>query len=399
MSRDVSRAAWAALLVALVADALLAPFYPQFFAGTFGADGIVTAGLYVALCRIAVAVALPLWTRWTRRIAPLRLVARAQVVAAIAALGCAVAPNLAWFMALTFVAEAARAAYLLLYPVLFDAAPAERRGVVVARVAAAFHAAALLAALSGGVLLEHVGGRVALVVAAGADLLQLACLVRALPAARPAVPADEPPPTAARSHLRAAARRRLVLLCLLTFLSTAGFVVLRPHFTTFVAAELAPGAPLWLLGVVFVVPSAVAVLVLPLGARLAASSRLGLYLALALAAMALTAAGQLAATTLALLIAARVAYGLACYVVDVAVDHAALSGDGDGDTFARFGVVAAVQNVAIVLAPLAAAWLAGGPGWPALFGVAIALSAAAAATALALRLSRPSSPRPVEPSR
>jgi MFS transporter, DHA1 family, multidrug resistance protein len=397
VSRDVSTAAWSALLVALVADALLAPFYPQFFERTFAADGVVTAGLYVALCRVAVAVSLPLWTRWTRRVSPLALVARAQVIAGVAALGCAVAPSLHWFMALTFIAEAARAAYLLLYPALFDAAPAEKRGAVVARVAAAFHAASLIAAFSGGILLEHASGRIMLVVAAAADFLQLACVVRAIPASKPAPPPAAPPTaTTVASPAMRAARRRLLLLCALTFLSTCSFVLLRPHFTTFLSAEIAPGAPLWLLGVVFVVPSAVAVLVMPFGSRIARSSRLGLYAVLALAVMALTALGQIAATALFALIAVRVVYGVAVYVIDIAVDHAALT--GDGDTYGQFGFVAAVQNVAIVIAPLAAAWLVDGIGWSALFATAALLSTAAAAVALVLRAARVRSAPPSEVS-
>lgn len=387
VTRSVSTAAWSALLVALVADALLAPFYPQFFAATFGGDGVVTAGLYVALCRIAVVISLPLWTRWTRRIPPLQLVARAQVIAGVAALGCAAAPDLRWFLALTFVAEAARGAYLLLYPAIYEATPVERRGAAIARVAAAFHAAALIAALAGGAMLEHLGGRAALVIAAGFDFLQLACLLPVLRyaplAGGAAAGAGEgaAAPRAPASPARAAARRRLLILCALTFLSTCAFVLLRPHFTTFVAARLAPGASLWWLGAVFVVPSVVAVLVLPLGPRIARSRRLGLYLALALVAMAVTALGQAAATTVAILVGARIAYGLACYVIDIAVDQAAL---GEGDAFGRFGIVAAVQNAAIVIAPLLAARLAGAAGWSALFGAAAALSAGAALAAIAL---------------
>lgn len=381
--RGISRAAWSALLVALVADALLAPFYPQFFAATFGGDGVVTAGLYIALCRIAVVVSLPLWTRWTRKIPPLRLVARAQVIAGVAALGCAAAPSLASFLVLTFVAEAARAAYLLLYPALYEAAPAEQRGAVIARVAASFHAAALIAALAGGAMLEQLGGRTALVIAAGFDFLQLACLIPVLKYAPSAAREETTAATALPSPaVRAAVRRRLVMLCALTFLSTVAFVLLRPYFTTFLSEGLMPGSSLSWLGAVFVVPSIVAVLVLPLGDRIARAPRLSLYLVLALAAMAVTAAGQAAAATLAVLIGARVVYGLACYVVDIAVDKAAL---GEGDSYGRFGMVQAVQNTAIVIAPLLAARLADGSSWTLLFGSAVALSTVAALAAVCLR--------------
>src|SRR5690606_6992325 len=48
-----TRAAWSALLLAAFTDALLIPFYPQFFERTFGSSSLVTPGIYVALCRLA----------------------------------------------------------------------------------------------------------------------------------------------------------------------------------------------------------------------------------------------------------------------------------------------------------------------------------------------------------
>jgi MFS family permease len=154
-------------------------------------------------------------------------------------------------------------------------------------------------------------------------------------------------------------------------------VILRPHFTLFLSEGVAPGAPLWLLGAVFVIPSAVAVVLVPLGGRVLASTRRAGWLVAALLAMAVTALGQLGATTLALLVVARAVYGAASYLVDIAIDHAALG--AHDDTYAHFGVVGAVQNAAIVVAPLAAALLADHAGWTALFAAAAALAVAAAA--------------------
>jgi MFS transporter, DHA1 family, multidrug resistance protein len=272
------RTVWLALACAALADALLAPFYPQFFAEAFGAGALLTPGLYIALCRIAVGVALPIWTRWTNRVAPLRLVAIAQGLAGTTGLLCAFAPDLTSFLILSFVTESTRAAYLLLYPVLVSDAAPEQRSHVVIRGAALLHAAALLSALVGGVLLSTLGGRAALLLAALMDFAQLALLFRL--ARRPGSGQKSPaaallepdgdaahragdaaaPPADAASRPGSAAPISLAALLVIGFLTTFAYVLLRPYFTLFLQREIIPGAPLWLLGSIFVLPSAVAVL-------------------------------------------------------------------------------------------------------------------------------------------
>lgn len=376
---SVRRAAWSALLLAALTDALLVPFYPQFFAQTFGSSSLITPGLYVALCRLAIAITLPFWTRLTRRVAPLRLVAVAQVIAGTAGLLCAVAPDLYTFLAFTFIAEGARGCYLLLYPVLVQSVEPDRRSGVVARVAAAVNGAGLLAALLGGVLLEHMGGRTALAIAALSDFAQLLCLLPVLARHSAPVPVPEP---AGQSSGKRPVPVRLYLLCLVTFFATSAIVLIRPHFTMFVDTEVGPGMPLWALGAVFVVPNAVAVLATSLGGRVAHSPHARLWLVGAAWALAATAVLQFASPSLAFLIVARAAHGLAIYLVDVTVDYATLC--GDQDSFGDFGIMSSVQNASIVVAPLAAGVLADLYGWSILFTVTFAAGALAALAAMAL---------------
>lgn len=383
VSADMRRAAWSALLLAALADALLVPFYPQFFAQTFGASSLVTPGLYIALCRLAITLTLPAWTYMTRRIAPLRLVAMAQVIAGSAGLLCAVAPNLHVFLALTFVAEGARAAYLLLYPVLFESAPQSERSSTVARVAALMNGAALLSAIAGGFLIENIGGRTALLIVAIADFAQLVCLLRVLPKTRAPVPVSAPSVSdqpAATS--RPAVPVTLYMLCALTFCATCAIVLIRPHFTTFLDVTLAPGTALWLLGAIFVVPNAVAVLATPLGVRIAHTRHARLWLIGACWMLAITVLAQFVSPSIAILVAMRALHGLAIYLIDVTVDYAVLC--GDGDRYGQFGMVSTVQNAAIVVAPLAAGVLADVYPWQVLFGTAFVVAVAAALSSMML---------------
>jgi MFS family permease len=395
---NVRQAAWSALLLAALTDALLVPFYPQFFVQTFGATSLITPGLYVALCRLAIAITLPFWTRLTRRVAPLRLVAIAQVIAGSAGLLCAVAPSLHTFLAFTFIAEGARGGYLLLYPVLVQSAAPDKRSSVVATVAATINGAGLLSALVGGLLLENMGGRTALVIAGLSDFAQLLCLLPVLSAHRAPVPAPE---HTARASGKPRVPVRLYLLCAVTFFATGSIVLIRPHFTVFVDAEIAPGLPLWALGAVFVIPNAMAVLAASLGGRIAHSPHARLWLIAAAWTLAITAVLQLASPSLAFLIVARAAHGLAIYLVDVTVDYATLC--GDEDTFVHFGMMSAFQNASVVIAPLAAGMLADTYGWSALFHTTFLVGAAAALVAMTLawatsRAALPARPRPANPT-
>ncbi len=368
-------------MLAALTDALLIPFYPQFFAKTFESSSLITPGLYVALCRLAIVMTLPFWTRLTRRVAPLRLVAIAQVIAGSAGLLCAVAPDLNTFLAFTFIAEGARGGYLLLYPVLVQSVAPGKRSSMVATVAAAINGAGLLSALVGGLLLENMGGRTALVIAGLSDFAQLLCLLPVLAMSKAAVPVPtaEGPTQSSGKH---PVPVRLYFLCLVTFFATCSIVLIRPHFTVFVDAEVAPGMPLWALGAVFVVPNAVAVLATSLGGRIAHSPHARLWLIAAAWTLAITVVLQFTSSSLAFLVMARAVHGLAIYLIDVTVDYATLC--GDQDTFGNFGMMSAFQNASIVVAPLAAGMLADTYGWSVLFNTTFLVGAVAALAAMAL---------------
>lgn len=55
-------------LVSVVADTMLLPFYPQFFAEEFGNSSPEHVGFYIAACCFTVMIALPLWAKVARRV-------------------------------------------------------------------------------------------------------------------------------------------------------------------------------------------------------------------------------------------------------------------------------------------------------------------------------------------
>ncbi|MFW6346672.1 MAG: MFS transporter, partial [Halomonas sp.] len=109
--------------VAVVSDAMLLPFYPQFFAERFGVGDPSHVGAYLAMSCLVVMLALPLWARLARRVGTLRLLIGTQVLAGCLSLTCAVVTSLPWFWGLSLAMLVAKASYLLVYPYLMHFEP------------------------------------------------------------------------------------------------------------------------------------------------------------------------------------------------------------------------------------------------------------------------------------
>lgn len=377
------RTFWGVLLVASMADALLSPFFPQLFAQGFGERSLFAPALYIAVCRVAVAIGMPLWARAARRTSPVKLLAFAQAAAGVLGLLAAGAHEMRTFLLLSFLAEACRSSYLLVYALLVRCTPEERRGAAIGWVVVVVNVAAMLSAIVAGMMLEHLGARSAIVLAALADFVQMAILIAGRRGAREATLEDEQD----ENDGTRGTDPRLLALCGIAFLSAFGVVLLRPYFTEYVARELAPELPFWALGAIFVIPNAMALAVLPFAARVTAAGRPHRLLIIAFSALAAGAVLQGLSRSIAMLGVARAAYGFALALTDVTVDFAVLS--SARDALGRFGYVSASQSVAILLAPPAAGYVVAHAGWRTLFAFAAVIALLAAAVSSRLRAPAP----------
>ncbi|APR84277.1 Siderophore related permease [Minicystis rosea] len=375
------RTFWGVLLVAAVADALLAPFFPQFFAQSFGDRSWSTPALYIMVCRVAVALGMPLWARMAQRTSPVKLLAVAQGAAGVLGLLSSQARDVRTFMILAFLTEACRSSYLLVYALLVRCTPEEKRGVAIGWVVVVVNLAAMLSAVVAGLMLERLGARSAVILAAVADFVQMAILLWGFKGAVGATLEDEP------AGEKSGGDAGLLLLCAIAFLSAFGVVLLRPYFTEYVAQAVAPGLPLWVLGAIFVIPNAMALAVLPLAERVTVSARPHLLLIIAFGSLAAGALLQGFSRSVLALGAARAVYGFSLALTDVTVDFAVLS--SARDALGRFGYVSASQSVAIIFAPLAAGYVADHHGFRALFAFAAVVALLAAAVSMRLRPATP----------
>ncbi|MCK2184297.1 MFS transporter [Halomonas getboli] len=295
--------------VAVISDAMLLPFYPQFFAARFGVTDPSHVGAYLAMSCLVVLVALPGWARLARRVGTLRLLLVTQLVAGLLSLSCAVVTSLPWFWGLSLAMLVAKASYLLVYPYLMHFEPQDRHATLIGTLSVVVHAGGILGAVVGGLVLEHWAAAQVFRVMAVGDALQVAVCAWLIRRGRAphAAPATERAPASSGAILR------LGLVMLLFYFSAT---LARPFFARY--WELASGLSGEVLaGAVFAIPGAVAVVLLALDllARRSAGQAILLPLAVGLAGLLLQASGEVAA-----ILAGRVLFGWALFRITVRLE-------------------------------------------------------------------------------
>ncbi|MFY0992193.1 MFS transporter [Halomonas sp. C05BenzN] len=373
--------------VAVVSDAMLLPFYPQFFAERFGVADPSHVGGYLAMSCLVVMLALPVWARLARRLGTLRLLIATQLVAGGLSLSCAVITSLPWFWGLSLAMLVAKASYLLVYPYLMHFAPRDRHASLIGLLSVVVHAGGILGAVIGGLVLEHWQAAQVFRVMAVSDALQVAvCLLLLRRGRAPhAAPATPPAPGTSGAILRLG----LVML-LFTFSATLA----RPFFAQYWA--LASGLPGEVLaGAVFAIPGgvAVALLALDLLGRRPGGEAIVLPLAIGLTGLLLQASGEIAA-----ILAGRVLFGWALFRVTVRLEVRLFQLSTPARYASDFSKIHVFQGLGVLVASWGAGRLVDAQGLASPFLVA-ALGFALCALAHRLLLARAEATpaRPNEP--
>ncbi|MFC3533836.1 MFS transporter [Vogesella facilis] len=206
--------------VAVVSDAMLLPFYPQFFAARFGMHDPQHVGAYVAAMCLVVMFALPLWVRVVRHLPLLQLLVFTQLAAGLLCLYCYWTSSLAGFWLVSLAMIACKGSYLLVYPQLMALAGEGEHTATVGLLSVIVHFGGIVGALLGGLLLQGVdGGQVFLLMAAG-DAIQIGiCLYLLWRQPLPLPHAANLAPQAADDGERLASVYRLGALMLLFYFS------------------------------------------------------------------------------------------------------------------------------------------------------------------------------------
>lgn len=359
-------------LFAVISDALLIPFYPQFFQERYGEGSPWHVGAYVAFISIVVMCVFPLWVRVARRYETLHILQVTQGIAAALCLASYWAPGVVSYWVLSMAMFAFKSSYLLSFPYLMRLEPMDQHRRLIAQWSVLAHAGAIAGAASGGWLLQALGPQACLAVMAAGDFGQMAVCALLITRGGSAVRvAPEPPARRTADPMRPG----LWLLCLLMLLFDFSAYLVRPFFTVYWEQVSGIGHA-GVTGAVFAIPAVMALLALwrsPRGDNTQAMLWLG---GLGLLLQALPSP--------AVLLLGRCLYGWAMFQVIVTLE-ASLFRLSTPQRYARdFSLTYTFQNLGVLLSSLAAGAWVQQLGMPALFLIA---ATGWALTALVDRLS------------
>ncbi|MDY6812904.1 MAG: MFS transporter [Pseudomonadota bacterium] len=254
-------------LVSVVADTMLLPFYPQFFAQEFGNTSPEHVGFYIAACCFTVMLTLPLWARVARVVDEFHLWVITQIAAGLLGVMAFFTESLVGFWVITQTMLVFKASYLLIYPLVMRLEEKDQHLGVVGLFSVLMHFGAIGGALLGGSIIEFAEPRSIYLIMAGTDALQVivcAAIIRArrLPLWQPAPPASvaEAPPVPSRGNPLIL---HLGVVSLLFYLSS---FLMRPFFARYWEGVAATDSELFA-GLVYSIPAWVALAGLWLNGR------------------------------------------------------------------------------------------------------------------------------------
>ncbi|ETF01478.1 MFS transporter [Advenella kashmirensis W13003] len=157
----------------MMSDTVLIGFYPQFFEMRYGSTDQVHTGMYVAAISIAVMCTLPVWVRVARRFEPMSLIGFTQCIAGLLCLSAIWAETLTQYWVLTMLMFMFKSSYLLMFPYLMRIVSSDEHSRTIALLSVVVHISGILAAASGGYILQHLGASAALVLMAAGDFGQM----------------------------------------------------------------------------------------------------------------------------------------------------------------------------------------------------------------------------------
>src|SRR5690606_19603686 len=158
----------------MMSDTVLIGFYPQFFDMRYGSTDQVHTGMYVAAISIAVMCTLPVWVRVARRFEPMSLIGFTQCIAGLLCLSAIWAETLTQYWVLTMLMFMFKSSYLLMFPYLMRIVSSDEHSRTIALLSVVVHTSGILAAASGGYILQHFGASAAMVLMAVGDFGQMA---------------------------------------------------------------------------------------------------------------------------------------------------------------------------------------------------------------------------------
>ena len=244
-------------LVSVVADTMLLPFYPQFFAQAFNYTSPEHVGYYIAACCITVMVTFPLWAKLAKYVHEFHIWIYSQVAACCLGVACYFSTSLVEFWVLSQAMLVFKASYLLIYPYVMRLEEKDKHLGMVGLFSVLMHFGAIGGALLGAFTLQFLSPKSLYLIMASTDALQVCvCFYLIMRmniqwrVAKPTSNASDIETTEESVHTPKKLKRILAALGLSTMLFYFSVFLIRPFFTryweqinelTWLASELMTG--------------------------------------------------------------------------------------------------------------------------------------------------------------
>lgn len=352
--------------LAVISDAVLIAFYPQFFEQRYGVTSAVHVGAYIAAISIVVMCTLPLWARVARHVDTLRLLLWTQCAAGVLCAMSAWAGSVQGYWLLTMPMFACKSSYLLMFPLLMRLEAPASHGIVIGLLSVLVHLGGIFGAAAGGFALQRFGPAGCIALMAAGDFAQMLVCARLLRSGRMRAPAPHAAAMARAQRWTAAVGVLKLSLVMLVFDFSA--YLIRPFFSVYWTG-LSGSSPL-VTGLVFAVPGFVALLALAANKRLhargaAAPDHLLGNLMLGVAGLLLQAAPVEAAIVLG-----RCLYGWALFQLVVKLEVSLFRISTPEAYAGHYGIANFFQNLGVLLSSFAAGALVSRFGIPLTFLIA-----------------------------
>lgn len=377
-------------LMAVLADSMLIPFYPQFFEQVYQEHSLLLTGIFIAVCRLAMILSFPFWSWLTKHVDPLKILSFTQAGAGIVCILCSFASTLNYFFLCTVVIELLKSSYLLIYPYLVKTSGKEKRIVAISGISVILNLGIVLSTLTGSYFMEYLEPQHALILVGCMDILQMLLsryiLVKNLHThVTENEKEDKEDP---ETIVPFSGMKKLILICLITLLFYFSMVIIRPYYILFLTDQYDRSISITSAALIFIIPNLVALCIAPFTVRIISGYQLP---ALLLASCGLMISGigmQIVPGIQSILIGGRIIYGAGIFICEVIMDMMVFNLSTDKTIFKYYSYINVVQSISVLTAPLIAGSLISQFGQYPLFIFALAATAGMSILVLPLLLQR-----------
>ncbi|MCM3004297.1 MFS transporter [Priestia koreensis] len=352
---------YSAIFLSLLSEMLLSPYYPQFFTGYFGVDGVEKTAVFIAVCRLIVMLITPVWGALLKKRYLKGIIATALLMTAILKWGLGGASTYQEFAGISFLLLLFQSAIYLLYPYLVSCLQHDQEKTVASSsYLFIFHGALIFASIAGGSIISFHNPLLIYRIFGLADLVLLIWFLT--------IRMAEPQTTRNKAVRRFMPKKNiLTFLCLMIFFY-GGHHFIRPYFTFYTEHNLTNDTQ-WT-AILYAIPSMVAILLTIIIPKDWLRRHAWVFLIIATACGGVLLIIQSLTASLFLFFVCRFIYGVCLYIGFIGVDIWIFKLADQSHLPFYYSLLTVVQNITLLVSPISAGKLVALAGEGAPFGVA-----------------------------